>query len=54
MSNYTEQYIKLCNAFIAEAEGKQTKASAARMRKLSQQMNNLGPSFRKESVAANK
>lgn len=39
---------------IASYENRPTKACSLRIRKLTQQLNNIGPSIRKELVAADK
>ena len=56
MSNLTELKT-LTEALVSEIESyenKPTKACSLRIRKLTQRLNNIGPSIRKELVAADK
>lgn len=57
METVLSQYTHLVSLFAEEQASyaiKPSKASSARLRKYSQQMNNLGPMLRKDLVAADK
>ena len=52
-----KELMTLADALTTELEAyaaKPTKACSARIRKITQQLNNLGPTIRKELVAADK